>query len=379
MTSIRVLHTRVVSGHGGGPEKTILNSPRFLADDGYDMLLAYMRDPKDPGFETLLNRAQEKSANLVGVDDRGALDRGVYTQLRDVCSTYQPHIWHGHDYKSNLLGPLVRRKVPMRLVTTLHGWVDYTWKTPLYYAIDRWSLRFYDHVVCVSTDLYDAALKSGCPEKKVTFIPNAIDIDEFKRTLPAAQSTLRADVASDTLVLGAIGRLSPEKGFDNLIRAVCQIVKSGVTNLQIWIIGEGRDRERLEALIDELRMGAHVRLLGQRSDMLAVLEALDLFVLSSIREGLPNVVLEAMAMEIPIVATRVGSVPDVVEDGATGRLIEPGNVSELIAGIENMLANPVERERQASAARSVIEERYSFAVRMQRMKRVYEHVLAEQE
>jgi len=181
------------------------------------------------------------------------------------------------------------------------------------------------------------------------------------------------------LVLGAIGRLSPEKGFDNLIRAVCQIVKSGVTNLQIWIIGEGRDRERLEALIDELRMGAHVRLLGQRSDMLAVLEALDLFVLSSIREGLPNVVLEAMAMEIPIVATRVGSVPDVVEDGATGRLIEPGNVSELIAGIENMLANPVERERQASAARSVIEERYSFAVRMQRMKRVYEHVLAEQE
>ena len=107
--------SRVVAGTGGGPEKTILNSPRFLAADGYQMLLAYMRDPTDAGFRLLEERAVTARAELVGIDDYGPLDRRIYGRLAKVCGEFQPDIWHGHDYKSNLFGALLKKRCGFRL------------------------------------------------------------------------------------------------------------------------------------------------------------------------------------------------------------------------------------------------------------------------
>ncbi len=104
--------------------------------------------------------ASELEAPLVAVDDYGPLDYGIVARLADVCRRERVTIWHGHDYKSNLLGLLLRRRWPMRLVTTVHGWVLRSWKTPLYYALDRWSLPYYERVVCVSEDLRQVCLRA---------------------------------------------------------------------------------------------------------------------------------------------------------------------------------------------------------------------------
>ena len=124
-----VLHARVVDGTGGGPDKTVLNSPRHLRELGYDCQCLYLRPPGDERFQVLHERAARWDAPLVVVDDRGIWDLSVILRTLDVCRRERVAIWHGHDYKTNLLGLLVRRRHPMRLVTTVHGWVRHVWWT----------------------------------------------------------------------------------------------------------------------------------------------------------------------------------------------------------------------------------------------------------
>ena len=156
-----VLDVRVVSGTGGGPDKTILNSPRHLERAGYRMVCAYLHPPGDPGFDVIRGKAQLRRAPLVSVPDGGPLDWRVLPRLLEICRRERVRIWHGHDYKSNALGLLLSKFWPMRLVTTVHGWVQHTRRTPLYYAIDRVCLPFYEKVFCVSPDLYQLCRRRG--------------------------------------------------------------------------------------------------------------------------------------------------------------------------------------------------------------------------
>src|SRR5262249_14967913 len=158
-----VLHTRVTNGSGGGPDKTILNSPRFLTAS-YRLLCAYMHPPGDRGFDKLRTKAALWRAPLLSVPDRGPWDWQVATELLRIGRKEQVSIWHGHDYKSNALGLLLRRFWPMHLITTVHGWgVEDTRRAPLYYRIDRLCLPRYDRVICVSEDLRDQCLSCGVP------------------------------------------------------------------------------------------------------------------------------------------------------------------------------------------------------------------------
>lgn len=369
-----VLHTRVVTGPGGGPEKTILNSPRWLIPFGYDCLCAYMHPPGDPGFEVLRGRAVELEAPLVGVEDRGPLDVRVIRSLLKICREHRVTIWHGHDYKSNALGLVLRRFWPMHLVTTVHGWVVQTRKTPLYYWIDRYCLRRYEQVVCVSDDLVDACLASGVPAERCRLIENAIDTDRYRRQRAAAEAKQALGLPSDRLLLGAVGRLSPEKGFDGLIRAVERLLDRG-RKVELAIVGSGPEQARLEAIIAASPHRERLHLLGFQANPIPFYEALDVFVLNSLREGLPNVVLEAMALELPIVSTRVAGVPRLLEHGVNGLLLDTGDAEQLDAALEQIVAETELRYRLGQAARQTVVDRYSFRRRMEKMRAVYDEVL----
>lgn len=366
-----VLHTRVVTGTGGGPDKTILNSPRFLRDQGYPMVCAYMRPPGDPLFSELERRAATWQATLLAVDDGGPLDWRVVGRFKRICAELNPAIWHGHDYKSNLIGLLVRRSHPMRLITTVHGWVKHTWKTPLYYAIDRYCLPRYDEVICVSRDLYEECLALGVPRDRCWHVPNAIDTEEYSRVESTDESKRRLGLSEQRMLVGAVGRLSEEKGFDLLIRACGQLVARGV-NLELWIAGEGDQQPTLEKLVADLSLTDRVRLLGFQSDCRAFYQAMDVFVLSSLREGLPNVLLEAMSMSVPVVSTRVAGVPTLLQEGENGLLVEPGRVDELASAMDRLLADGSLRRRIGEAGRRTIECNHGFRRRMDRIREIYE-------
>ncbi len=369
-----VFDTRVVTGSGGGPDKTILNSPRFLTPLGYRMLCGYLTPPNDPGYADIERKAAKYGAPLITIPDRGATDWRVVPKLLKVCRDENVSIWHGHDYKTNALGLLLNRFWPMRLVTTLHGWVKNTARTPLYYRIDRLCLPRYERVFCVSEDLYDAARRSGVARSKCVLLENGIDTAEYTSSRTTAEAKSLLGVPAGEFLIGAVGRLSPEKGFDLLIRSV-KFLRDAGHPVRLRIVGEGDDRPRLEALRAELGSGDYVSLPGWRADVRGEFEAMDLFALSSLREGLPNVVLEAMALGVPCLATRIAGVPKLIDHGVSGELVPPGDGSALTAGILRLLGDSELRLRYAEAGRAAIVARYDFAGRMTRLARAYDELL----
>ncbi len=369
-----VLDARVVKGSGGGPDKTILNSPRFLLPAGYRNLCVYMHPPGDPGFEKLREKAQEREAPFIGVPDRGPWDLSIIPAFLNLCRREKVQIWHGHDYKTNVLGLLLRRFWPMRLVTTVHGWVENTNRTPLYYKIDKYCLPRYEAVIGVSQDLVQTSLECGVAPEHCMLIENGVDTAEYRRRMTIAEAKTKQGFPSNRLLIGGVGRLSAEKGLDILIRSVDALIKRG-WDVGLWIVGEGNQRSVLQKQIDDLGQGERIRLLGYRQDTLDLYQAMDVFCLSSIREGLPNVMLEAMALQTPVVATRIAGVPRLVQHEANGLLVEPNDEQALVGALGRMLADEPLRKELARQARKTIETSYSFQSRMDKVRALYDRLL----
>ena len=369
-----VLHVRTVSGRGGGPEKTILRSPEHLQRLGYRGIAAYLHDAGDEGFEELLDWAQRENCPMIGVPDGGALDRTLIPKFVHLCERYDVKIWHGHDYKSNLLGWLVQKRLGRKLtmVSTAHGWVHKTWKTPLYFGIDRWCLRRYEHVIAVSGDLFEACAKARVPADRLTLIHNAIESDVFRPD----ERTAQAKAQRTRLVIGGVGRLAHEKGFDHLIRAVVGLLDGG-HEVSLEIAGEGPEQLALQAQIDASGHAEHLTLLGHQSDKHALYSRFDIYVLSSLREGLPNVILEAMAMELPMLATRCGGVVEAVDDGVEALLCDSGSAEQLSHPLLKLVTDADLRQTLAKQGRARIEKDFDFAVRMSRMTGIYDDLLSE--
>ncbi len=365
-----ILHTRVVTGTGGGPEKTILNSPRFLTEYGIDSACMFMKPPEDPGFESLISRAGGSGAEIIGIDDRGPTDLSIVKKAIQLCKDRNVTVWHGHDYKSNALGLLVRMFHRMHLVTTAHGWVRFTSRTPTYYKIDRFCMKRYERVLCVSKDLVERCRESGIKEDRLSLVDNAIVHTDYETSAATAEEKTRFGFSADQILLGAVGRLSEEKGFDKLLNAVSQLVDEG-HNVGLIIAGEGHLKDALQDQVERLELQHRVHLAGYLEDPRELYRAIDIYVLSSLREGLPNVVLEAMASQRTVVTTEVNGIPRLVQDGHNGLVVPTDNTEELTEGIRKCLLSKELRTELADQGRQTIEERFTFAKRMKSVVDTY--------
>jgi glycosyltransferase involved in cell wall biosynthesis len=368
----RVLHLRTVSGRGGGPEKTILNSPSFLKGN-YEMRLVYIRPHGDPEYD-MVYRAKNIGVDLVDIPERGGFDpRTLWRVFREI-QKFQPDIIHAHDYKTNILAVLLGRLFGARTMTTMHGYVSRGGRLEAYYRLDRWALPHMDYVITVSDDLNQMLHSLGIPKKQRSFVPNAIDHHQFTRHRSNEVARKKLGLHPSEFIIGGVGRLAAEKGFHLLVHAVDQLIHAGA-NVKLVIVGEGDERPKLEAIISRLGRNNCIELCGHRSDVRDLYEAFDVFALSSLREGLPNVLLEAMALEVPVVATRIAGVPGLIEHEKNGLLIQPGSVDELTAALERLLRDAELRQRLAKAGRETIVSRYSFATRMRKIQAIYDQLL----
>ena len=372
MVRRRMMHLRVVAGTGGGPEKTILNSPRFIRQHGYDAQAVYLCPP-DPIIQaSIRSRAEKLDCPLTLIEDRGIRDLSVVGKLLSFCREHRIELLQAHDYKSNALGLLLRRMHRMHLVTMLHGWTDMSGRMPLYKRVDQWCLPWYQQSICVSEDLVEECRKLKIPERKIQLVHNAIDLGAYTRWLSKTQA--KAEVGggqdSDRLV-GMVCRLSPEKGILEAIAMVARFRNREIP-IQLWIAGDGPYRTEIEKEITRLGLESSVRLLGQLADARPFYQAMDVFLLNSIREGLPNVVLEAMALEVPVVATRIAGVPTLVRPGQTGWLIEPGDESGLDSAIEQSMGDSDLAETYRQRASRMIAEEFSFSKRIERVASIYD-------
>lgn len=283
---------------------------------------------------------------------------------------------HSHGYKANILfGLLLQgiRRLPM--VSTVHGWtstgrISKMW---FYEWLDARSLTCIDRVVLVNAAMagHERLLKN---RERLLVVNNGLPCETA-----AGQVSLNDKVAAfcrSGFTLCAIGRLSAEKGFDLLLDAVKEAAV-GWPGLRLVIIGEGRQRAALEHQVDNLGLRKQVLLPGYVANASRYLPLCQGFVLSSLSEGLPIVVLEAMQAGVPIVATRVGGVPEVLAEGKAGLLVEAGNRSRLADAIRQIRESGTLCEKLITTAARRVREHYSSAAMARQYLAVYQGLLHE--
>jgi glycosyltransferase involved in cell wall biosynthesis len=373
---ITILHTRTVTGSGGGPDKTILRSATNLDSSQYKLIAAYLHPAGDTGIESLRGTAARFGMDMHAIPERGAFDWRSVRLLRDLCKRLHVDIWHAHDYKTDILGRIINRWHSMKLVTTMHGFTGETWRTRLYAKLSHQALRHYDRVLAVSPQLLRYAAEHGVHPDKLRNLPNGIDLSEHKRKQPREQAKYALGLAKDEHAIGVVSRFSPEKGIDRAIRLFRQL-KVQRPKMRLHLIGDGPQRAELENLADELGLTYAVRWWGWQKDTRPILEAMDTLVLPSHTEGLPNVLLEAMAIGLPVAATPVGAVPNVLANGECGVLLSI-DTDLWPAQLMPLIDQPLMRERLLCAAWVRVCKEYAFSTRMQRIAGIYGELLSGQ-
>ncbi len=369
-----VLHVRTVSGAGGGPDKTILRSPRAIDPHRYRMAVACVYPAGDPGFDTIRRRAAALDCPLIELPERGPADPRTPWRLLRLCRRLGVAVWHGHDYKSDLLGVALRRLHPMRVVTTAHGFIRKDARTRLYTRLGDAALRRCDHAIAVSPAIARHCRDLGLPPGRVSLIPNAIDLDECRRQHDRDDARAALGIRPDAIAIGVVGRLSTEKGVDRAIRTLAAL-RPRRSMLELHVVGDGPQREALERLAGQLGVAGAARFWGWREDARAIVEALDALLVPSHTEGLPNAALEAMALGVPVAATAVGALPELLDHGRCGVLLEPGDVTAWVDPLTALLSDDARRDELGAAARRRVERHYAFSRRMAAVADVYDHVL----
>lgn len=350
---MKILHI-ISSGGMYGAEAVILNLSRTLNKGPHRSILGVFSNSSQPNLQ-LHESALKQDVESHLISCKGQVDRSVPSSIRHLAQHSGADIVHAHGYKADVYVHLALRGAGTPLISTCHTWYDNNAVVRLYGALDRLVLRNYAGVVAVSEEVKQRLLKAGVHPARIHLIRNGIDLQPFNTARPSQQEERGTN---RPLTVGLVGRLATEKGVDLFLHAAKSVLVDLPTTKFI-VIGDGPDRAQLEALIDELDIRESVSMLGRSEDMPSTYAALDVLVSSSRKEGLPIAILEAMASRLPVVATAVGAVPTVVQDGSTGLLVPPGNIDALTLAIVSLLRDPLKRERYGIAARQSIAENFS--------------------
>jgi glycosyltransferase involved in cell wall biosynthesis len=367
---MRVLHI-ISSGGMYGAEAVILNMSRMLIEGEHCSVLGVFSNSSNPNLqlhETALKEGLESHL----IPCQGQIDRAAIAAIRELVARTGVDVVHAHGFKADIYVYFALRGLDIPFVSTCHTWYDNDLLVTFYGKLDRLVLRTYARVVAVSDEVRQRLLKAGVRDEKIRMVRNGIDLRPFDGAVPSLR---RDPTPGRDLLVGLVGRLAWEKGVDIFFLAAVRVLAE-FPKATFVVVGDGPDREKLERSIDELGIRERVTMAGRRDDMPAVYASFDVMVSSSRQEGLPMAILEGMASSLPLVATAVGDVPTVVENGITGFLAPSEDVERLATGILELLRDPAKRARFGAAARQLIEDEYSAERMTADYLRVYEEAIA---
>jgi len=298
--------------------------------------------PPDSSLRRDVEQAECKVIPLELVGELNPIkDLKAVLSLRRILRRVKPDILHIHSTKAGLVGRLAAASLGRpRIVLTMHSFVFDErvgrLKRTMAAWVERRLSRLTDQIIAVSGALRDELVsRMGLSADKIAVIPNGIAFREIRKS------------GGDGPRVGTVSRLAPQKGVDNFIRAAA-LVRKRFPSAGFFIIGDGPFREALEALADELGIRESVEFMGFQPDALPIVATFDVFVLASKWEAFGLTLVEALSQEVPVVAFRVGGIPEIVDGSTTGLLAEPGNVEDLADKVCRLLAD---RELAARIAR----------------------------
>ena len=359
----------------GGAERLLTAYAQEIQRQGHDVIVVVLKD-RDGNPEAKRLSAAGIPVQMLRIDKLRRVDqiKHALQRLREL----KPDIIHAHLEVSSIVAGLASAIIGVPVVSTLHT-LDHPQR------IDRASARLwvmnrilsdlYDRVICLSKAIEESARTHGLARAPLITLSNGIEIEVFDRVgTPRQEIRKNFNIPSNAPLVVTIAVLRAPKGIDRLIRAMT-IVRSRVPDSRLLIVGDGEERERLVALTAERGMVETVTFAGFREDVPDLLRAADVFVLPTLWDALPTVVIEAMAARIPVVASRVGGIPDMVSDGIQGRLIPPDDPSALGEAIAEILKDDLMRGAMAMAARHRTESDFSIVGQVGKLTALYRELV----
>jgi len=367
---MNIVHLMASTFHGG-PERQVLGLAHHLPETYQSVFLSFAEGGRCRQFLSTARHHGFEALRLNYDTPR------LWSAVREIAGHLErldADVLCCHGYKADMLGRMAARRQKIPVVAVARGWTAENLKVRLYERLDRFHLRWMDQVVCVSEAQAARVRRAGVRPERIRVIYNAIDPTRFHEPEPRYRAKLlRYFRQPRTHIIGAAGRLSPEKGFEILVKAAERVLRE-YPSVGFILFGEGPERAHLQKQLNAVGLNQSFILAGFRADLDRFLPHFDLLVLPSYTEGMPNVILEAFAAGVPVVATAVGGTPEIVEDGVSGYLVPAGDAEMLAERICQALDNPDELPDMGRRGRMCVQEKFGFATQAELYRQLFEQL-----
>lgn len=301
----------------------------------------------------------------------GSLLNSVWRLWR-ILSSRRFNIIEIYGLRANIIGRVIGRLTGHRTIVTLQRSVD-DWRRAWHVLLDRLTCRWVTlYVSNTQTAAHRLQEREKIPSSKIRVIENGVNVSTFNR---AQKGLVRAElgIESSRPILTCVANFKRVKGHINLIDTVA-VVHSQNPNVCLWLVGDGPLRPEIERKVRQLELESVIKVLGQRSDISEILADTDVFIMASLWEGMPNAILEAMAAKLPIVATRVGGIPEVVVDGETGFLVPPENPAAFAEKVTCLIEDRKLRQKMGEASYRRIQSAFTVDMKVREFQDLYKRL-----
>jgi len=348
----------ITKGNWGGAQKYVYNLATQLKDK-FDIVVVFGEGEK---LKENLEKEGIKTIRARKLKNKSDLKWGVFAEIREIIKTETPDIVHLNSSKAGLIGAMAAKNLGIKkIIFTAHGWAfndaSFFWQR-IIFRLAQWITVLLSHkTITVSQSTKKDIADWTSVTKKVTTIYNGVEKIEFLKKKEAREKLLPEKKGG--FWIGTIAELHKNKGLDILIKSFTSLENSSKKKIYLVIIGEGREKEALEKLARNLGVRDRVFFLDFLENAGKFLKAFDLFVLSSRTEGLPFAILEAGLAKLPIIASNVGGIPEIIKKDS-GIIIEKENPVLLKEKIEFLMNNPKERRKLGSNLEKIIKSDFSI-------------------
>lgn len=321
----------------------------------------------------LVDALRENKVTVYLLNKRNTFDFATFRALKEIIRNEQIDIIHTHNFSANFWGRIAAMSVnTCRIIATEHslsirkGW--------LRKKIDRFLARYTDRIVSVSEAVRHSLIdEEGIEPEKILSIHNGINIEKFRHLRNPESVREELGIDANAPVVGIVGRLIPDKGHKYFLEAA-RAVQKKVPEVRFLVVGDGKLKGELEVYVHKFGLKGSVLFTGFRSDRIDIMNIFTIAILSSIREGLPITLLEYMALKKPIIVTKVGGMPEVIEDGISGIVIQKKNYHALTESIVKLLGDERLRIKYGNNAWKCVKNKYSEENMIRKTERLYEEM-----
>ena len=365
MKNITVLHVFVTLPVGGAEQ--LLASMVSNFDSNIKSIICCICDKGEIGEK--LEQDGHKIIVLNKLHKNG-WDSSVVDDLCYIIRKYNVDLIHGQLYHSNLYSRFAAKRENIPAIISIHN--TYNKQKKIHRRlINRYLLKYTSAIIVGSDDIKKDVIKyDRAPDKLIHTIPNSINLSSIQTNFSRESARKNLGLSNDDLVLGTIGRLEEQKGHAFLINALA-ILQQKNYNLKLLIVGDGRLRNELESQVAELSLESQVIFLGTRTDLGDIFPAINIFVMPSLWEGLSLAMLTAMAAGLPVIATDVGGVRDVLEGNSCGLVVSPRDAEGLSNAIIELIKDQELLSRYADKGKEVVHNNYSDQSMVERIHKLY--------